>query len=211
MYMTRLFYANCRNEWGIPLDIDEFIVLYDKLTNQIKCEAEHILQYIQTIPPVPVCKMTYITSIIIGCDGYLHAPQECRRGLHQNLNCDAKSFFHSSKFETEIDHGNHFHTEKYFETKLALIHYRIRNMNQIKTKISNNLSGLGYTSTDDIDKLRKILKDNPICIGNHYIRNKIRILKNQFNIRSDKTLEDSELINLEPMIEYMNQLVIKNK
>ena len=60
-YMTMLLRSFGNNEIVFPIDIDEFIVYYDKKSNRIMCNNE-ILNYIRSLPKLPIYKMNYIQS-----------------------------------------------------------------------------------------------------------------------------------------------------
>ena len=65
-YMTTMFRSFCRpGEIGIPIDIDEFIVYYDKHTNKISCDGNKIFSVLKSLPPSQVYKMNYILSKFI--------------------------------------------------------------------------------------------------------------------------------------------------
>ena len=85
-------------------------------------------------------------------------------------------------FNGKIDHGNHYHTTNYYLSNFCLVHYHCRNLEQMKKKIFNNISGLGH-SPFNLSYLKTIEKSNPD--GIHHIRNQIQILENTFNLPID--------------------------
>ena len=181
-YMTSLIKIFSQNEFSFPIDIDEFIVHYDKQTNSINCDNETIYNNIKRLPIAPAYKMNYIFANPDNVDGYNRATIECKNGKYSDYGSAAKTFFHSSLFNGKIDHGNHYHTTNYYLSNFCLVHYHCRNLEQMKKKIFNNVSGLGH-SPFNLSYLKTIEKGNPD--GIHHIRNQIQILENTFNLPID--------------------------
>jgi hypothetical protein len=208
-YMTQLFRTFCNCEIGIPIDIDEFIVYYDKKRNNISCNPYLINNFIKQLPQCSVFKMNYIQSKLItdNADGYKNATIEAKCGWYDDRGTSAKSFFNSKLFKGIIDHGNHYHTNNYFMTNLCLVHFHTRNINQIRTKVFNNLKGLGHNPFNLI-KLKETLKSNPSIEGYHHLNKQISILENTFNLPSEvQKLTD---ISLEEFNNYISYLLSKN-
>jgi hypothetical protein len=61
-YMTKLIKNFAINELAFPIDIDEFIVYYDKPTNTINYHKNVIFNYLKSLPNCPVFKMNYIQA-----------------------------------------------------------------------------------------------------------------------------------------------------
>jgi hypothetical protein len=202
-YMTTLFKNFCRpNEIGIPIDIDEFIVYHDKNTNKISCDGKQIFNILKSLPPSPVYKMNYIWSKVTVADGYSNAVMNTTNGFYFDYGTAAKSFFNKSLFNGEIDHGNHYHTSNYIMTNLCLVHYHARNLDQMKKKIYNNVSGLGY-SPFDLNELKTLLARGGID-GFHHVENQISVLENRFKLSVDNP-EPSD-IDLTPIRQHLSSL-----
>lgn len=195
MYMSLLIKNFAKNEFVFPIDIDEFIVQYDKKKNIINCDPNIIYNSIQKLPPSNAYKMNYIMSNPINKNGYQRATTESAYGKYVDYGNHAKTFFYSILFKGDLDHGNHYHTQNYYLSDLCLIHYHCRNMEQMKKKIYNNVSGLGHNPFD-IRYLKYIVKTNPE--GFHHIQHRIQILENTFNLPID-SYDDND-ISLFPII-----------
>lgn len=199
-YMTFLLRYFSKNEVVFPIDIDEFIVYYDKHSNTINCEKDKILDYINNLPKLPYYKMNYIMSKILISEGYDRAAVEAHNGHYCDYGSNAKTFFNSQLFKGIIDHGNHFAKDKYFLTSLCLVHFHERNLDQIKKKVYNNVKGLGYYPFD-LGALKILHRKGTSINGYHHIDKQIKILENNFNLNIDtpKT-SDISLMPLNNMI-----------
>jgi len=196
IYMTNMLKTFCKNELAFPIDIDEFIVYYDKNSNKIICDKHVILSYITTLPKLPYYKMNYVMSKMLVEGGYQRASVESKYGTYIDCKTSAKTFFNSKLFKGIIDHGNHYHTSKYYLSNLCLVHFHLRNLDQMKKKIYNNVRGLGYTPFN-IKNLEYLLKKNPDIDGHHHIKNQISILNNTFNLPIESISEND--ISLQPL------------
>ena len=202
-YMTTMFRSFCRpGEIGIPIDIDEFIVYYDKHTNKISCDGNKIFSVLKSLPPSQVYKMNYILSKITCHNGYKNAVINTTNGTYLDYGSLAKSFFNKSLFNGDIDHGNHYNTPNYIMTNLCLVHYHARNLDQIKKKIYNNVTGLGYNPLD-LNALKNLLARGGIN-GSHHIENQISVLENRYEL-GVSNLESSD-IDLTPISEHLLRL-----
>jgi hypothetical protein len=202
-YMTKMFRSFCRpGEIGIPIDIDEFIVYYDKHTNKICCDGNKIFSVLKSLPPSQVYKMNYILTKITVPNGYKNAVINTTNGIYLDYGSLAKSFFNKSLFNGDIDHGNHYHTPNYILTNLCLVHYHARNLDQIKKKIYNNVTGLGYNPLD-LNALKNLLAQGGIN-GSHHIENQISVLENRYEL-GVSNLESSD-IDLTPVSQHLLRL-----
>jgi len=195
-YMTEFLRKFCKNEFVFPIDIDEFIVLYEKISNIVSCDINDIYKYIRSLPKSKAYKMNYIWTKVLIDNGYDRAAIDCNFGSYLDCGSHAKTFFHSALFKGNIDHGNHFQTNNYILTRLCLVHYHYRNLEQMKKKVYNNVLGLGYDPLS-IEKLNNIIITNPCAPGNHHITNQINILENKYNTKIDSYCEND--INLKPI------------
>lgn len=199
-YMTTLLKGFCQpNEIGIPIDIDEFIVYHDINTNQISCDRNKISRVLNSLPPSPVYKMNYIFSKITVPDGYENAVLNSTNGVYLDYGSSAKSFFNKSFFNGTIDHGNHYHTPNYIMTNLCLVHYHERNLDQMKKKIYNNVTGLGFNPFD-VNELKTLLARGGVN-GLHHLEKQISVLENRYTL-SVSNLEASD-VNLTPISQHL--------
>lgn len=202
-YMTELIreYCSHKNESGnyttpmaYPIDIDEFIALYDSKTQTISCDKTAILAYFEkTILPKIASnehaffKANYIMNKLISnggasseFDGYKNALMESTHGTYANYGGMAKTFF-SSKNVIEhgirIDHGNHYNQCQYFMTDLVLVHYHCRSRAQMEKKVYNNVAGFGYPVNDMAALANYVSAD-----GGHHVKHRINILNNAFKL-----------------------------
>ena len=202
-YMSSLIKRYGSNEFVFPVDIDEFIVHYDKSTHAIGCVDELIKQTLETLPKATAYKMNYISTGPTGPDGFKRATTECESGIYTDYGSVAKTFFHSSLFRGELDHGNHFNTPNYYLTKLCLVHYHCRNLEQMKKKIYNNVSGLGHNPFD-LKYLKKVISSNPR--GSHHINHQISVLEGTFALPIDTSSSKIDVISLTPIINKIKSL-----
>lgn len=201
-YMTSLMNSYCNKELAFPIDIDEFIVYYDKKSNTISCDKKIIIDYIKSLPPIfPIFKMNYILAKVTKEDGYNRATFEANYGEYMDYGSLAKTFFNSSTFKGKIDHGNHYNTPNYILTKLCLVHFHERNLEQMKKKIYNNVKGLGYDPFN-LKLLKQLLNNNKSMIGFHHVINQIKILENKF------TISKSETSNSDVFLLPLNEFII---
>lgn len=194
IYMTNLLRIFGNGEIVFPIDIDEFIVYYDKTNNTISCDKNLIIQYINSLRPLPFYKMNYINGSILIPEGYDRATVDIKYGKYHDYKEQAKTFFNSRIFKGVIDHGNHFLSNNYFLTNICLIHFHQRNLVQIKKKVYNNLKGLGY-SPFNLQKLKHLQSYGGSLAGYHHVNKQIKILENKFNLDIDcKETTDISLI-----------------
>ena len=213
-YMSKLI--NSLQSMGtvfFPIDIDEFIVFRNPVNNTIFYNKEAIHHYLQWIikdRDTHVYKMNYITSgfndltdnKIIG-----NNPM----GKFEDYGNAAKTFFTHINNPMVLDHGNHYITNKYKLSKLCLVHFHCRNMEQMKKKIYNNVRGLNYPVTD-LQKLKEMIENTPTCIGNHHVKNQIRVLENTFTLPLISLDEnDVDYVNLDNFVKYLEELKMKQR
>jgi hypothetical protein len=186
IYMRSYIDKYCsREEFGYPLDIDEFIVYYDYDTKKILIDKEIILNYFKNLPDYKIYKTAYIMSsytnedVVDYPDGFMRATIESKYGCICDFNPMTKSFIKKKLYDGPIDMGNHLSSNNYYKTNLCLIHFHSRNLDQMKKKILSNILGLGYTN--DLNFLIKKEK-NKQSKGIHHIRSQIAVLQNQYNL-----------------------------
>lgn len=177
-----------RNRFDVafPIDIDEFIVHYDKTHNTLN--PNHTKKYINELldqnKENGVFKMNYVENAINSGDkyGYKNALLESTHGIYLDYGNMAKTFFNVNKWDGELDHGNHYCCENYLLSDLVLVHYHCRNLDQMKKKVRTNLLGFGYKLEKDY--LEKLLCDNKTAPGSHHINHMFQILNNTFSINT---------------------------
>jgi hypothetical protein len=207
-YMT-LYYKNyCEPEdFTYPLDIDEFIVYYDKASKKISVDKTIILNYFETLPNARVYKTEYIQAAPNQDfkEGFNRAVAECKWGFYDSsYNIDSKkSFFKKKLFDGDIDHGNHIPTKNYYVTDLCLVHFHGRNLQQMKKKIYCNVSGFGYPANNS-NELKKLLEHSPNCAANHHIFQQIRVLENTYALSCHSYDENS--IDLTPLNNFVKKI-----
>ena len=220
---------NTQADFYFPIDIDEFIVLYDKdiiyrnlLQNiysnkdsdncffsickpEITTDKHNIINYFNNI------KQEYYHNIIYKCE-YIY-PKICKLDSNrpcidfkygndpQNYGTHAKVFLNNLTKNIKLDHGNHYPTNKFIHTNIYLLHYHNRgNLNQIKKKTINNLVGLGYDITNSEENITNLKKKISRKIpGNHHIKTLISIYDNKYKINIDKKTG----ISLQPLINIL--------
>ena len=194
VYMRNLINEHCHDgEIAFPIDIDEFIVYYDN--NTISVDKNFINNYINTLPQYTLYKADYIDALITKENGYEKASQEINYGRYSSLGNVSKTYFNTAYFKGAIDHGNHIPSDDYYLTKICLVHYHSRNMEQMKKKVLNNITGLG--NHNDLNYLQNLIKSQPDCEGNHHVRNQIRILDGTYSLPIHK-INNTE-IDLSPL------------
>jgi len=194
IYMKKLIDENCiDNQIAFPIDIDEFIVYYDK--KKLSANRDIIINYINNLPKSNLYKMNYINPILIDKEyGHKKATQELNYGiLDDSYGNQAKSFFNKSLYKGNIDHGNHMVSDDYYLSNLCLVHYHQRNIEQIKKKILNNILGLGYKN--DLDYLKNLLINNPKVAGFHHVINQIDVLQGNFKLHTRNNMNKDIDIN----------------
>ena len=174
--MTALIREHSPRGIAYPIDIDEFVVHYDKTTKTISADKETIMKYLYSLPISAVYKTNYILTGVETSSGYANAVLEATSGKYLDYGGFAKSFFTASLFTGTIDHGNHYTSNSYIMTDLCLVHYHCRNPAQMHAKIVNNVSGLGYNAKD-LQSLKDLPKD---CMGFQHVGSLIDILEGRY-------------------------------
>lgn len=208
--MTKMIKRDNNYDIAIPLDIDEFIVHYDKTNNTLN--PSHTKIYIEQSLDVQnntVFKCNYVQSTINSNDdfGFNNALLESKYGKYEDYKNLAKTFFKINGWNGELDHGNHYSTNDYLLTDLVLVHYHCRNLDQMKKKILTNVKGLGYN--EDLQTLEQLLNENQNIQGSHHVRHMINILKGTFTIETNiQPKNDNNYVKLDSLINYFLKLSI---
>jgi hypothetical protein len=185
------------NEFIIPLDIDEFMVLFEN--NAISCDR--ILNVLNKLPPHAVYKMDYV---------YAQCSKDYSRATVQATNGDlvdtygnmAKSFFNTRWFKGEIDHGNHYYSTNYFKSPFVLVHYHHRNQKQLVQKTKDNILGFGYNLSDRNELESVVARSEK---GNHHAKVWLEMMDNTFNF----PYTSGGLIDLSPLSRRISHLTTK--
>uniref|UniRef100_A0A6C0LGB2 Glycosyltransferase 2-like domain-containing protein n=1 Tax=viral metagenome TaxID=1070528 RepID=A0A6C0LGB2_9ZZZZ len=194
-YMTQLIDKYCHEDKiAFPIDIDEFIVHCNQSSKEVITNKEIITNYFKNLPQHGLYKANYLVPIITNEFGYERATAELNYATYADYGAHAKSFINTDLFRGKIDHGNHIHSDTYFLTDIALVHYHSRNIEQIKKKIINNVIGLGYST--DLSNLKQALIKNPCCPGSHHIQRYIDIIENNFRLEYQSTIDTNACISI---------------
>jgi len=210
-YMTDLIRKHCdpkdvenMHYIAYPMDIDEFVVLYDRASNRINCDRDAILKYMAGLAPKGMYKTNYIYSMITRPEGYARATVEAEWGRYLDYGKVAKTFVDTRSFRGRMDHGNHNPTNDFIMTDLCLVHYHCRNLEQMKEKVLNNIRGFGYPS--DANALKAMLARNKDCCAHHHVRNHIAILEGTYALELETPIQSS--ISLEPLAATINRITL---
>ena len=201
-YMNELIHKPDQGDYDIayPLDIDEFIVYYDKEQNRLL--PFKTVGYLNSLSlENNIFKANYIQAQISNGSnyGYNRATIESEHGKYDDYKDMAKTFFNRRTWNGVIDHGNHYCTRDYLMTDVCLVHYHCRNLDQMKAKVVNNVKGLGYDETN-ISKLQEHLEG---C-GNHHVKHMISILNNTFSINTN--FRSDNPVILKPLATFISML-----
>jgi hypothetical protein len=180
VFMTELMKKHCMGDDKIafPLDVDEFVVYYEKGSKEVIFDKNLIVNYFNTLPQARVYKMNFIIPTLLQKDGYQRAPAQIEYGEYQENKSFAKSFVNTKYFKGEFDHGNHLTCDDYYLTNLVLVHYHNRNLEQVIKKNKNHILGFRYPL--ELQELKNFYKKNPDCEGNHHVKRQIDIQENKY-------------------------------
>ena len=208
--------TNNKSIIAFPLDIDEFIVYYDKKRNKIS--VDNIISYmngliqsnnnnnmLMNMNTIGLYKCDYIHSKITNNNkyGYKRAVLEAKWGGydHNREKIMAKSFFDTRYWKGDIDHGNHCNFNNHFNlSNLCLVHYHCRNLEQHKKKVINNVNGLGYDHTN-LNTLKKL---GTQCAGGHHVSHMIRIHEGTYSINTNE-IKNANDIDLTPISKFIKK------
>ena len=198
VYMTELINKYCTSDdIAFPVDIDEFIVYYDKNKKNIDIDKDIIINYIKNLPIYEIYKCAYLNPILTKPFGHINIIKELNYASYNNYGSNSKSFINKKVFNGIIDHGNHIPTDNFLLTNIVLIHYHHRNINQHKKKNINNLLGLGYII--DENYLKKIIVENPSCEGIHHIHMFLNYTQKSYILPHQKNPNQNDYINIIPL------------
>lgn len=202
-FMT-LIKKNIECDFFIPVDIDEFLVLYDKNKNQVFCN--NLLKYFDVITKKYPNQLLFKTEYIFPVKTN-NLNQILKQFTHGRINNRwgnwAKTFIQNKiKNNILIDHGNHIRTDNYVNTDLYLIHYTKRTDSQFKKKIINNVTGFNYEK--NANKLKNKLKIDPHTPGRHHVKHCIRLLENlELNFTPKTEVINNSMVDLKNIINFI--------
>lgn len=204
-YMTH-YMRHTKCDIFFPLDIDEFIVNYNKDTNSIETTSiiTELKNCLENNQGYPAYKTSYINPIKTNTYdtvfGFTNGNISTYIDPHFR-----KTFIVAANVPNNfvIDHGNHMHTIPYKNTSIHLVHYHQRNHDQMVKKITNNVTGLLYNP--ELVHLETLIKNKPTCPGNHHVKKMIQLLK---GTRYDVKVypHDVNKCTLNPLIELLKSL-----
>jgi len=204
-FMRNLINTHCCSyDVAFPIDIDEFVVYHECGMKNVNCDKDIIINYINGLGSVSsIYKANYLTSMITQEGGYERAVCENKWSIYSDYGSHAKSFFRVDLYNGPIDHGNHIgQSNGYVVSNICLVHFHCRNLEQMKKKVCNNVTGLGYIN--DINSLRNLIKNNPNCSGNHHVKHQINILECEY--RLDLWTPDEHFIDLSDLNNYLSKI-----
>lgn len=189
-------------DFFLPVDIDEFLVLYDESKNQVTCN--NLVEYFNTImnkyPEQILFKTEYIYPVKTNNSNKIL--KQFTNGYIKNSHKNSAKTFIQNRLNNNIiiDQGNHIYTNNYINTDLYLIHYTRRTHSQFKNKITNILNGYKYKI--NLSSLKELYK--PGLQGRHHVRNCIKLLENP-NIDYTPKLEKKtdSMIKLNNIINFI--------
>lgn len=183
VYMKQIILENLNNNYDffIPLDVDEFLVLYKNNCIQYGDKIINFLKKIENKDD-KIIGINYIYPLIERKD-YKDAIKEMKyagkpepkniKGLLINNNLINNNL--------TIDHGNHLWHYSKIETDLCFIHYHVRFLEQYIKKITNNYIGLGYDCSS-IEKIKETINNNNLNNGNHHQLSMLKIIENDLKL-----------------------------
>jgi len=197
IYMKTLIDAHCEyDKLAFPIDIDEFIIYYEKGSSEVIFDRQHILNYINNLPQANLYKANYLVPLSSSPHGNEREHATSEYAYYGDYGSHAKSFFDVRYFKGTIDHGNHIPSNDYFMTNIALIHFHSRSVEQNKKKTINNLLGLGYSL--NLQDLKNVLSINPECPGCHHIHKYIHMRENKFTMDYIENPDPNNFISIKP-------------
>lgn len=205
VFMTNLK-NNIKCDIFIPIDIDEFMVLYDKSKNVITCDT--IVMYLNTLinenAKNILFKTEYLNPIRTNNNNGCILEQFTHSNKSTKYNNFAKTFIQNRiKNRIAIDHGNHINTSNYTRTDLYLVHYHRRGDKQHKKKVKNNVIGLGYS--DNLKTLKELYKRQGLA-GGHHVRMYIKMLENPSESNAPSIQKPhTNSIDLSPIMSFIKK------
>lgn len=184
------------SDFLLKLDTDEFLVIYEKTSNEIKYDRLSLEKYLASLPyDGQKYRIGYYANNI-------PSTEQCRNENFNVADSEVFSmFFPNSRNKTlfpswtfkSIDLGSHEglveHDKDYFHyTNLAVLHYNFSPFNKSIVNLKNALVNSGYilmdeTTTKMISKLSNLLAKNPLVASNHKVTYFLEYLRNPSSFR----------------------------
>ena len=178
-YIKNIIKENISKQYDfiIPVDIDEFLVLFDDNTIQYNTK---ILKYLKKLNVDsnkiigvkylnPIMESEFFTDPLKEIQYSFHPDDMLIKGIIKNNNIIKN---------IEIDHGNHLWHYKKQDSKLCFIHYHARNQSQHIKKIINNYKGLGYDDSS-VESIKKTINSSNNT-GEHHQKNMLKIIQKTY-------------------------------
>ena len=207
-YMTKVMKEN-NCDIFFPLDVDEFITLYDKNKKLINCKD--IVNYVNNLsnlfPDKTFLKCNYLIPLVTinnedSINKFTNAFLNERHGdlrktiILKNESID-KNFV--------LDHGNHLPNVDFSICDICYIHFHFRSNEQTLKKVFNNIKGLGYKT--DLESLKEYAKDQN-SMGVHHINKLIKYLTNDGHSFEPKLPDGYDTISIIPFLNQVNEMYI---
>ncbi len=211
--MTDILHNN-KCDIFFPIDIDEFIVFYNKKKNLLRCD--NIIKYMNVL-------LNKINFDFYKCDYINPLKTSGNDNIFKKFNkaslCDTygdhrKTFICTKNITSnfKIDHGNHMSFIKnYFVSNISLVHYHFRSHKQKLKKSINNALGLNYDI--NIEKLEnnneeELLKLKNICKkggkGIHHLNSLYKYYSGKIKT-FERNINNNGKISLDPIKNFLNK------
>jgi hypothetical protein len=195
-----------------PIDVDEFIVLFNYSENTIQASRSAILGAMHELPVNQpyVFKQDYLGVVRETAslkDGV--RDEESHAELY-NYAGAAKTFLNAAALPScTFDHGNHGiqgpSVEQSYLLTIRIVHWFVRTPEQMVTKVLNNWKGLGYTAES-----AEAVQNTDAALGVHYKGMVYQILKNKTafyeSVLADVQKPSDRAVSLGPLARAMKQL-----
>lgn len=145
--MTNIMRAN-NCDIFFPIDIDEFIVFYDRKKKEIK--INNIIPYFKKLIQNKGNEYDFFKCDYLNVRKTIDSKNVVKKFGHAHLNEGysnmRKTFIYTKNVKNifNIDHGNHMKDVKYYLSDLCLVHYHLRSHKQKYLKSVNNTVGMGF-------------------------------------------------------------------
>lgn len=206
-YMTKIMKEN-NCDIFIPLDVDEFIVLFDEHKKEINCKD--IQSYFNKInllfPDKIFLKCSYLIPLVTDPnDSSINKfTNSFLNERHGNLRKTIILKNDNIEKNFVLDHGNHLPNVDFSICDICYIHFHFRSNQQTLKKVYNNLNGLGYKT--DLESLIEYAKDQN-SMGVHHINKLIKYLSNEGHSFEPKIPDGYDTISIIPFLDQVNKFI----
>lgn len=201
-YTTNIIKANIHKNYDyiIPVDIDEFLVLFDnnkiyydnKIINYLKKFKLNDNKIIGIKYLNPIVELEFFSDSLKEIKYSFYPEDMLIKGIIKNNNIMKN---------INIDHGNHlWHYEKE-KSKLCFIHYHARNKEQHIKKIINNYKGLGYDDSS-VENIKKTINSSNNT-GEHHQNNMLKIIQKTYKFPKHNINNYNNYIFIGDIIKYI--------